>query len=138
MTQSQHVQRYRNLAQGHELVESRLHRTLPEFVNAEVAMCGINNMQQAQQWLHSTFLWHRCQQNHGAYGLSPIVQHGSAGIPQAAAQKYLQEPLALLERHGLVQLEQHSGKITTTVPGTYASWPSRAVLMAKAFMHAEH
>jgi hypothetical protein len=139
MTQAQHVLRYQGLASGHEPVESRLHRCLAEFVNAEVAMRSVTSWAQAQAWLRSTFFWTRLFQNPGSYGLHDVPlwqqqQQGQAAQAQGAAaaahvreqlareavHTYLKAALDRLEGAGLLRIDRASGAIEPLDPGTCA------------------
>ncbi len=61
---AQHVQRYRSLATGAEVLESRLLDCLAEYLNAEIVLRTISDVSMAIKWLTTTFLYVRVQQLH--------------------------------------------------------------------------
>ena len=125
MTQTPHVARYQNLTAGHQLVESRLHATLAEFLNAEVAMRVVTTLDQARMWLRSTFYWVRVLQNPAFYNVQ-APQMSAAQREQLvhnAAHVHLNTALAKLDQHGLLRVDQQSGSITPLDPGTCVSNP---------------
>lgn len=121
MTQQQHVHRYENLARGHQQVESKLHLTLPEFLNAEVAMRVVTNMDQADQWLQTTFFWVRLFQNPQFYRL-PVIQGEvwQNALTDEAKRVYLQAALLKLQETGMISMNAATGAVTPLEPGTYA------------------
>ena len=50
---------YRNLTSGTEVVESQLGESFAEYLNAEIALRNIMDMEGARHWLFSTFLFVR-------------------------------------------------------------------------------
>ena len=50
---------YRDLTSGHEMVESQLGESFAEYLNAEVALRNIVDMEGAKRWLSGTFLFVR-------------------------------------------------------------------------------
>lgn len=61
--------KYKALAQGQSVLESSLHRSLPEHLNSEIALGTITNMVNARKWLHSSFLYQRIQKNPAHYDM---------------------------------------------------------------------
>lgn len=59
--------KYRNLTQGKTVLESSLHKNLPEHINAEVGIGTISDIRSAREWLRSSFLRKRIQRNPGFY-----------------------------------------------------------------------
>ena len=99
-------------------VESRLHETLPEFLNAEVAMRVVTSVAQAHRWLQSTFLWVRALQNPAHYGLQVAGgANAQQAVAQAASQRFLDAALARLEAQGLLQVQRATGDIAPLAPG---------------------
>ena len=47
---------YRDLTSGHELVESQLGEAFAEYLNAEIALRNIVDIEGAKRWLSGTFL----------------------------------------------------------------------------------
>ena len=50
---------YKNLTSGTEVVESQLGESFAEYLNAEIALRNIVDMEGARHWLSSTFLFVR-------------------------------------------------------------------------------
>lgn len=50
---------YRDLTSGTEMVESQLGESLAEYLNAEIALRNITDLQGARRWLSGTFLFVR-------------------------------------------------------------------------------
>ena len=50
---------YRDLTSGHETVESQLGESFAEYLNAEIALRNIVDMEGAKRWLSGTFLFVR-------------------------------------------------------------------------------
>lgn len=50
---------YRHILKEGKEIESVLHKSLPEHINAEIAMGTINNINEAKEWIRTTFLY-RC------------------------------------------------------------------------------
>lgn len=123
MTQAQHAARYRGLAGGHSQLESRLHGTLPEFLNAEVAMRVVTTVAQAHRWFQSTFLWVRLLQNPAHYGLAAVAGGGPQAwqaLAGAALTRFLDGALARLEAQGLLQVQRATGAIVPLAPSECA------------------
>jgi replicative superfamily II helicase len=115
MTKQEHVSRYQGLASGRQAIESTLHRSIAEFLNAEVAMRIVTSRVQAQLWLRSTFLWVRLFRNPAAYGLPHGVNpHVLATL---AMKEFVDGPLLELEANGLLTLSKLDGTIMPTEPG---------------------
>jgi hypothetical protein len=58
------VPQYQNLLSGTEILESQLRDTFPEYLNAEIVLRNVVDVQGAIKWLKSTFLYvrviHKC------------------------------------------------------------------------------
>ncbi|XP_065640324.1 probable ATP-dependent DNA helicase HFM1 isoform X3 [Hydra vulgaris] len=68
MTKNQNKKRYEDLVSGNQNIESSLHHHLTEHLNAEIVLGTIENADVAQDWLKSTFLYRRMQENPKYYG----------------------------------------------------------------------
>lgn len=58
------------------MVESSLHRHLPEHLNAEVVLHTIKHLDVAMDWVRSTFLYVRALRNPGKYGVAGHQREG--------------------------------------------------------------
>ena len=56
--------RYEQLVAGSETVESALKDSMPEFLNAEVALRTVSDVSQAILWLKSTFFYVRVRRRY--------------------------------------------------------------------------
>lgn len=65
---------YEKLVCGTKPVESHLHKSLAEHLNAEIVLKTIDDIGIAMQWMHSTFLYVRAHKNPTFYGF----QRGSS------------------------------------------------------------
>ena len=59
----QQVQRYQNLLQGAELVESQLKSSFSEYLNAEIALRTVKDVSMAITWLKGSFFYIRVSSN---------------------------------------------------------------------------
>ena len=78
--------RYENLVNGQEVIESELMSHIPTFLNTEIAIGSIRNIQQAHIWLLSTFLYRRIQANPDRYQVP-------SGLSNAKLDEFLKELL---------------------------------------------
>ncbi|KAI8609747.1 hypothetical protein BC830DRAFT_1233124 [Chytriomyces sp. MP71] len=67
MTTNAKTEKYRNLVAGKEVIESSLHQSLIEHLNAEVVLGTIPNVELCIEWLKSTFLNVRISKNPARY-----------------------------------------------------------------------
>lgn len=95
LTRSDKQQKYENVVDGTEILESRLLEHLIEHVNAEIGLGTIVDLKSARAWLRSTFLYVRCQLNPPAYGLS-------------SSKTSLEESISLRCQNTLEELERAS------------------------------
>ncbi|SNQ59050.1 Superfamily II helicase [Candidatus Methanoperedens nitroreducens] len=58
---------YRQLLKKGKEIESMLHESLPEHINAEIAMGTINNINEAREWIRTTFLYRCIRKNPAKY-----------------------------------------------------------------------
>ena len=96
--------RYQNLISGQELVESTLMKSIPTYLNTEIAIGTIRNIRQAQCWLLSTFLYQRILVN-------PENYHIPSGLTVTKLESHLKEMLAFaiqdLKTAGMVKLKEN-------------------------------
>lgn len=67
MTSKETNNRYLNLTNGRQLLESSLHKNLIEYLNVEISLKTITTEDEALQWLRHTFLYVRIQANPNYY-----------------------------------------------------------------------
>lgn len=73
MTRLDLAQHYQMLSSGREPVESQLHRNLIGHLNAEIVLGTVRDMETAELWLKSTFMYIRMQQNPAVYNVSTAI-----------------------------------------------------------------
>ncbi len=118
MTQRDNTSRYQQLANNAESVESTLHLSLQEYLNAEIALGTITDLSAAIVWLKSTFLYVRVRREPAKYGVPPNVIRG--GIQ--ALEKWLREELVMktareLSAHGMVRTDDEGYSLEPLEPG---------------------
>ncbi|KAI9009744.1 Sec63 Brl domain-containing protein [Gaertneriomyces semiglobifer] len=69
MTDMDSKKKYEDLVCGRHIIESNLHESLIEHLNAEVALGAIKSKNLAMEWLRSTFLYVRMKRNPSYYKL---------------------------------------------------------------------
>uniref|UniRef100_A0A674N2S1 Probable ATP-dependent DNA helicase HFM1 n=1 Tax=Takifugu rubripes TaxID=31033 RepID=A0A674N2S1_TAKRU len=69
MTKIQSKDKYMNLMNGVEIIESSLHSHLVEHLNAEIVLQTISDVNMALDWIRSTFLYIRALKNPSHYEL---------------------------------------------------------------------
>ena len=103
MTKAENVQRYQNLAHGRAPIESQLHVSLAEFLNAAIAQRIVCTVSQAYAWLQSTYLWHRLFLNPNAYGMSmPGCSYDI--LAGQAKNLFIDVPLQRLASSGMIRI----------------------------------
>ncbi|KAG7227175.1 hypothetical protein INR49_013974, partial [Caranx melampygus] len=70
MTKFQTRDKYMQLMNGMEIIESSLHNHLVEHLNAEIVLQTISDVNMALDWIRSTFLYIRALKNPTHYGFS--------------------------------------------------------------------
>ena len=97
MTTEQNKQRYENLVNGSQNVESFLHGHLREHLNSEIVLQTLSDITLALEWLKSTFFYVRVQKNPKQYGF-PI------GISKEEMERKLQE-LCVINLNALAKIK---------------------------------
>lgn len=76
-------EKYEKMVSGTDIVESNLHKNLPEHLNSEIVLGTITDIAVAVNWLRSTFLYIRAMKNPRRYGIPE-------GLPYAEMEARLQ------------------------------------------------
>ncbi|BFZ54762.1 ATP-dependent DNA helicase MER3 [Savitreella phatthalungensis] len=118
MTDAQHVDRYRALVTGEDLLESQLHLQLIEHLNAEIVQGTIKSVPQAMRWLKGTFLYVRMQKNPEHYTIADKVLGSDEALGEIC-----RSALDSLETTGLI-----------TVAGEQVSPTSHGRTMANGYV----
>ena len=92
MTETQTKDLYQRMSSGALSVQSFLKASLVEYLNTEVALGTVQSLQQALQWLQTTFLWH-C-----------VKSDANEAMAKAALQQSVAETMQLLTTKGFVKM----------------------------------
>ncbi|XP_019357137.1 PREDICTED: probable ATP-dependent DNA helicase HFM1 isoform X3 [Gavialis gangeticus] len=103
MTRLSTREKYVQMLNGADTIESSLHKHLVEHLNAEIVLHTITNVNIALEWIRSTFLYIRALKNAVHYGFSP-------GLDRVGIEAKLQE-LSLknvndLASHDLIKMDE--------------------------------
>ncbi|XP_051808795.1 probable ATP-dependent DNA helicase HFM1 isoform X4 [Acanthochromis polyacanthus] len=103
MTKIQTRNKYMQLMNGAEIIESSLHSHLVEHLNAEIVLQTISDVNMALDWIRSTFLYIRALKNPTHYGFSPnLDRYGIEGKLQELCLKNLNS----LSSIGLIDMDE--------------------------------
>ncbi|KAF9527017.1 hypothetical protein CPB83DRAFT_908025 [Crepidotus variabilis] len=76
--------KYKALVQGKTVLESSLHLNLAEHINSEIGLGTITDVNSAQDWLQSSFLYQRMQKNPQYYAITKsdgeLITQGDASL----------------------------------------------------------
>ncbi|XP_029686652.1 probable ATP-dependent DNA helicase HFM1 isoform X3 [Takifugu rubripes] len=103
MTKIQSKDKYMNLMNGVEIIESSLHSHLVEHLNAEIVLQTISDVNMALDWIRSTFLYIRALKNPSHYGFPPSLDR--CGI-EAKLQELCLRNLNSLSSIGLIDMDE--------------------------------
>ncbi|XP_068593669.1 probable ATP-dependent DNA helicase HFM1 isoform X2 [Cebidichthys violaceus] len=103
MTKIQTKDKYMNLMNGVEIIESSLHSHLVEHLNAEIVLQTISDVNMALDWIRSTFLYIRALKNPTHYGFSANLDR--FGI-EAKLQELCLKNLNSLSSIGLIDMDE--------------------------------
>lgn len=108
------VQKYERLLSGEKIVESTLHKSLPEHMNSEVVLKTIYNKDVAVNWLKSTFFYIRCTQNRRYYN---VPTDGTEEQIQSYLQTIVNRELNGLNKYGMITMTSDGSHIEATEVG---------------------
>ncbi|KAG7265796.1 hypothetical protein CRUP_000767 [Coryphaenoides rupestris] len=103
MTKTQTKDKYMQLMNGMEIIESSLHGHLVEHLNAEIVLLTISDVSMALDWIRSTFLYIRALRNPQHYGFSADLDR--CGI-EAKLQELCLKNLNSLSSIGLISMDE--------------------------------
>ncbi|XP_068425051.1 probable ATP-dependent DNA helicase HFM1 [Clinocottus analis] len=103
MTKIQTREKYMNLLNGEEIIESSLHSHLVEHLNAEIVLQTVSDVNMALDWIRSTFLYIRALKNPTHYGFSANLDR--YGI-EAKLQELCLKNLNSLSSIGLINMDE--------------------------------
>lgn len=102
MCDKQEEQKWRDAVESKTILESGLHEALTEHINSEISLRTIRNISDGQQWIRSSFLYVRIQQNPMYY--APALGHAGdkSSDWQEVLDDFIQEAVDRLHHHNLV------------------------------------
>ena len=103
MTQQGRKKYYDSLIEGNTMVESNLHSHLFEHLNAEIILGTIRSVEQAKDWIKSTYLYMRVRRNPTYYDLS---QDMSVDQLEASLYEMCLEALRSMAEVGLITMAE--------------------------------
>ncbi|XP_028329079.1 probable ATP-dependent DNA helicase HFM1 [Gouania willdenowi] len=103
MTKIQTRNKYLNIMNGVEIIESSLHTHLVEHLNAEIVLQTISDVNMALDWIRSTFLYIRALKNPTHYGFSADSDRYDI---EAKLQELCLKNLNSLSSIGLIDMDE--------------------------------
>ncbi|KAG7669274.1 putative DExH-box ATP-dependent RNA helicase DExH17 [Nannochloris sp. 'desiccata'] len=118
MTQRDNTARYQQLVNSAESVESTLHLSLQEYLNAEIALGTINDLSAAIVWLRSTFLYVRVRREPAKYGIPPnVIRDGIQALETWLREELVMKTVRELSAHGMVRTDDEGYSLEPLEPG---------------------
>jgi pre-mRNA-splicing helicase BRR2 len=119
LTNHNELQFYLSLLNQQLPVESQMIKKLPDMVNAEIVLGNISTVNEAIEWLGYTFLYVRMLRNPDLYGVPDLRSD-----PMLLDRRFnlIHTSLTILEKHGLVKYDKHSGFVFSNPLGRIASY----------------
>ncbi|NXA08912.1 HFM1 helicase, partial [Sapayoa aenigma] len=118
MTRCSTRERYMQMLNGADIIESSLHRHLVEHLNAEIVLHTVTDVTVALEWIRSTFLYIRALKNPTHYGFSPGLD--KIGI-EAKLQELCLKNLNDLSSFDLIRMDE-ANHFKPTETGRLMAW----------------
>ncbi|XP_041886180.1 probable ATP-dependent DNA helicase HFM1 isoform X8 [Corvus kubaryi] len=118
MTRCSTRERYIQMLNGADIIESSLHRHLVEHLNAEIVLHTVTDVSVALEWIRSTFLYIRALKNPTHYGFSSGLD--KVGI-EAKLQELCLKNLNDLSSFDLIRMDEASN-FKPTETGRLMAW----------------
>ncbi|XP_057297127.1 probable ATP-dependent DNA helicase HFM1 [Hydractinia symbiolongicarpus] len=112
MTKQQTKAKYQAMITGTHSIESSLHHHLTEHINAEIVLGTITDIDVAQDWLKSTFLYKRMQENPKHYGAPDSLDKKALG---QKLQDMCLSSLKSLQSYNLLELHNNHALSSTEI-----------------------
>eukprot|EP00871_Galdieria_phlegrea_P002639 jgi/Galph1/3376/GphlegSOOS_G2035.1 len=120
ITSASELQYYLSLLNTQLPIESQLIARLADFMNAEIALGTVYNLEDCAEWLSYSYLFVRMIRNPTLYGVSPEAVKQDTTLKQRRLQ--LAHSAAItLDNAGLIRYERRSGSMQPTDLGRVAS-----------------
>ncbi|NWT60421.1 HFM1 helicase, partial [Erythrocercus mccallii] len=118
MTRCSTRERYIQMLNGADIIESSLHRHLVEHLNAEIVLHTVTDVSVALEWIRSTFLYIRALKNPTHYGFSSGLD--KVGI-EAKLQELCLKNLNDLSSFDLIRMDE-ANNFKPTETGRLMAW----------------
>ncbi|NWU38267.1 HFM1 helicase, partial [Hylia prasina] len=118
MTRCSTRERYIQMLNGADIIESSLHRHLVEHLNAEIVLHTVTDVSVALEWIRSTFLYIRALKNPAHYGFSSGLD--KVGI-EAKLQELCLKNLNDLSSFDLIRMDE-ANNFKPTETGRLMAW----------------
>ncbi|NWV31030.1 HFM1 helicase, partial [Grantiella picta] len=118
MTRCSTRERYIQMLNGADIIESSLHRHLVEHLNAEIVLHTVTDVSVALEWIRSTFLYIRALKNPTHYGFSSGLD--KIGI-EAKLQELCLKNLNDLSSFDLIRMDE-ANNFKPTETGRLMAW----------------
>ncbi|KFW04798.1 putative ATP-dependent DNA helicase HFM1, partial [Eurypyga helias] len=118
MTRWSTREKYIQMLNGADIIESSLHRHLVEHLNAEIVLHTVTNVTVALEWIRSTFLYIRALKNPTHYGFSSGLD--KIGI-EAKLQELCLKNLNDLSSFDLIRMDKENN-FKPTETGRLMAW----------------
>ncbi|NWT82655.1 HFM1 helicase, partial [Lanius ludovicianus] len=118
MTRCSTRERYIQMVNGADIIESSLHRHLVEHLNAEIVLHTVTDVSVALEWIRSTFLYIRALKNPTHYGFSSGLD--KVGI-EAKLQELCLKNLNDLSSFDLIRMDE-ANNFKATETGRLMAW----------------
>ncbi|NXY53354.1 HFM1 helicase, partial [Callaeas wilsoni] len=118
MTRCSTRERYIQMLNGADIIESSLHRHLVEHLNAEIVLHTVTDVSVALEWIRSTFLYIRALKNPTHYGFSSGLN--KVGI-EAKLQELCLKNLNDLSSFDLIRMDE-ANNFKPTETGRLMAW----------------
>ncbi|TRZ24597.1 hypothetical protein HGM15179_002544, partial [Zosterops borbonicus] len=118
MTRCSTRERYIQMLNGADIIESSLHRHLVEHLNAEIVLHTVTDVSVALEWIRSTFLYIRALKNPTHYGFSSGLD--KVGI-EAKLQELCLKNLNDLSSFDLIRMDE-ANNFKPTDTGRLMAW----------------
>ncbi|XP_039929461.1 probable ATP-dependent DNA helicase HFM1 [Hirundo rustica] len=118
MTRCSTRERYIQMLNGADIIESSLHKHLVEHLNAEIVLHTVTDVSVALEWIRSTFLYIRALKNPSHYGFSSGLD--KVGI-EAKLQELCLKNLNDLSSFDLIRMDE-ANNFKPTETGRLMAW----------------
>ncbi|KAM9621205.1 putative ATP-dependent DNA helicase HFM1 [Morphnus guianensis] len=118
MTRWSTREKYIQMLNGADIIESSLHRHLVEHLNAEIVLHTVTDVTVALEWIRSTFLYIRALKNPSHYGFSSGLD--KLGI-EAKLQELCLKNLNDLSSFDLIRMDE-ANNFKSTETGRLMAW----------------